>query len=593
MLFLKECIQSYNRIIAPNWIENYSWKENPKVDLMNGLLRLQQFNYSFFVLFCKSVLSGEYIKYPKHVQKLIEDFEEILAHENAIPDSETVNEEEVSRFKQELYKEYNSTENWIKDSLLHYRGLFSTVVEKIQLAEHKYIFNASSRYDHYDSSHILSDIVRYIIPVCKMDHSLYYDKESITDLILKREELLKGGKASQDNEVGLIYQAVLDKCSFLLKKLLFISGKSEYSLDFKKYTIDETNIEAKTFDWLIKRFDFLHKDIEDDDKIRLWQNKCSTNNIRTSEIIMLMKHYKKRGGSLNQIDNLISYFDDTLYSKLNHVFIKDKFNTHALKTIKNYLYNSRFSFKIKQKKYSYKDLLKDMEVIENIQKETSIKNFYPYRKAIQFLMGDIDNDLKNIPSHTELFDEKISLLEEYIKSFEDNLKWCYNINFYPFQLPFNECGVKYDSLNIFIFIPSSFSRPIGYVSLRDELIDIKTKFSFLKNKRDFIEENINIENIKQEVRKNEKKYMEILGVFMTVSAFLFGTIDFLSQGLGKEILTTSVLAFGVLLLLFNSSLYFITMQRENHWIDYVMNPRFVFSFITFVLYIVILIKTCL
>ena len=589
MSFIEQCILSYNEMIAPGWIESYHWMENPKRDYFNGLLHLEKFNSRFFVFFCKSVLSGEYIKKPKHVRKIIDDFNTILAHEYLLTFTET----EGEHFKSALYEEYKSTDNWIKYSLLYYKGLLSTVVEKIQMAEHNFIFNASSRYDHFDSSHVLSDIVRYVIPICSMDHSLSYDKESITNLIILREKLKKQGKASLDSELGLIYNIVLDKCSFLLKKLLFISGKSEYSLDFKTYFIDDKNIETTTFEWLNKRFDFLYKDLENNDEVKLWQRKCSTYNIRTSEIIMLMKHYQKRGGSLMQINNLITYFDNNLYNKLFRVFIKDKFNTHALKTIRNYLYNSRLSFKTNDKKYSYGELLKDMEIIENLQKETSIMNFYPYRKAILFLIEDITNDLKIFPYNTVLFDEKISLMEDYISKFENNLKWCYNINFYPFQLLFNECGVKYDSLGIYVFIPSSFSRPIEYISLRDELIEFKTKYSFFKNKRDFIEENITIENIKQEVNRIERKYMEILGVFITVSAFLFGTIDFLSQEKGNGVLMSSVLVFGIILLLFDSALYFITMPRERCFKDYILHPRFIFFSIVTLVYLIVLVKTCL
>ena len=576
-------------MIAPEWIESYEWNNRPKDDYIKGLHRLETFNSTFFVYFCKSILSGEYIKKTKQVLNYIDDFQRVLAHENERFFPET----EAGHLKFELYKEYKSTEDWIKTSLLHYKGLISTVIDKIEIAEHNYIFNASSRYDHFDSSHSLSDIVRYVIPICKMDHSLSYDNDSITNLILIREELKNKGKASSDSDIGLVYTIVLDKCSFLLKKLLFISGKSEYSLDFKTYFIDDNDIETTTFDWLNKGFDFLHKDIENKELVSLWQRKCATNNIRTSEIVMLMKHYQKHGGSLMQINNLITYFDDKLYNKLFHVFIKDKFNTHALKTIKNYLYNSRLSFKTKQKKYSYKELLEDMEVIENLQKETFIKNFYPYRKALLFLVDDITKDLNNRLGQTDLIDEKIQKLREYIEIYENNLRWCCNINFYPFQLLFNECGVKYESLGIYIFIPSSFSRPIEYKSLKDELITVKNQISFFENKRDFLEEKMNIENIKQEISKNERKYMEILGVFMTVSAFLFGTIDFLSQGNGKDVLITSVLAFGVLLLLFNSGLYFITMQREQHLGDYLKHPRFLFFLASTIIYLSILVKTCL
>lgn len=308
---------------------------------------------------------------------------------------------------------------------------------------------------------------------------------------------------------------------------------------------------------------------------------------------MLMKYYQKDGGTLNQINNLLVYFNK-LYDRLYKKVLYKDFDRHALNTTKNYLYNCRLSYKIQQSQYKFEEFVLDMKEIDNLQIETGIRNFYPYRKAVSFLINDISNDFdSNTFYRGEGIIDKIYLLEGYIERLEKSIVWCKNQNFYPFQLMFNECSVLYKELSIRLFIPSSFTRPIEYKILSDEIMEYKSKIVFFRNKLELLKEKDDIERIKQEIAKSERKYIEILGVFTAVITFLFGTIDFFSTAKKSADIIYPSLAIGLILLLFSSSIYFLTIPRLDKLSDYLYHPRFWFFGITSLVYLIILFKTIL
>ena len=158
---------------------------------------------------------------------------------------------------------------------------------------------------------------------------------------------------------------------------------------------------------------------------------------------------------------------------------------------------------------------------------------------------------------------------------------------------FNECLVLYKELSIRLFIPSSFTRPIEYKILSDEIMEYKSKIVFFRNKLELLKEKDDIERIKQEIAKSERKYIEILGVFTAVITFLFGTIDFFSTAKKSADIIYPSIAIGLILLLFSSSIYFLTIPRLDKLSDYLYHPRFWFFGITSLVYLIILFKTIL
>nr|DAS79848.1 MAG TPA: hypothetical protein [Caudoviricetes sp.] len=589
MNYLEECKQNYLDYFPVDWIDKLSWIDSKESisSFRSGFSNINNFVNLIFVLLSKSALSGEYI-HNENMSRIAKELKELTAHEYASPTSSVQNE-----LKDKLYKEYETIDKEIRICLTHYNSLWSLVSDKIDNSDHDYIFNVFSVTGNLIDNRLLTGFVRFIIPLCKMDHMLSFAKNSISDLILLREDLKKELQKYNSGDVGLVYKALFDKCSFLLKKMLHVSGKSEYCFNFKSYSIKDEDIEIDTLSNLYKRFIFLHGQNDEGIDVCEWQNKCLVKKIRISEIVMLMKYYQKDGGTLNQINNLLVYFNK-LYDRLYKKVLYKDFDRHALNTTKNYLYNCRLSYKIQQSQYKFEEFVSDMKEIDNLQIETGIRNFYPYRKAVSFLINDISNDFdSNTFYRGEGIIDKIYLLEGYIERLEKSIVWCKNQNFYPFQLMFNECSVLYKELSIRLFIPSSFTRPIEYKILSDEIMEYKSKIVFFRNKLELLKEKDDIERIKQEIAKSERKYIEILGVFTAVITFLFGTIDFFSTAKKSADIIYPSLAIGLILLLFSSSIYFLTIPRLDKLSDYLYHPRFWFFGITSLVYLIILFKTIL
>lgn len=581
MSFLEQCKQKYLDSFPIDWIEKYKWNSLPyaKQSFQSGLQKITEVENLFFTLLSKSVLSGEYI--PVDYNKMLDELDSIInltAHEYSNPNL-SQSTTPINNLKNQLYKKYESLDRSFKICLTHYKSLVSLVGEKLSLSLYDSIFNVFSVDGTLSRKQsTLGGFVECVIPLCKADYMLSYAKGSIKELILLREDLQKERKKYSSGIIGFIYQALFDKASFLLRKMLHLSGKSEYSLDFKRYSIEASSIEIESLNIFNRQFDYLHGDPYDKSDISSWQLRCHKNEASTADIILLMKYYQKNGGTEGQIHNLLDQFNK-IY---DNEYPKDKgyyFDQYSLATVKNYLYNCRFSFRVENKKYSYEDLLTDMQEISQIQDTTGIRNFFPFRKAILFLTKDIYTDLKKEVDNDleERIDEKISKLKEYLEELEGKIQWCKNLNYYPFQLSYGECLISYKELDINIFIPSTFTKPIDYKPLLDKLPDIKETIAFFRNKLDLLKEKREIQNIKSEISRSERKYIDILGVFTAVIAFLFGTINFHMNDHNDGISQLkSSLSLGVVLLLFSSSIYFLTIPRMKKVSDYFKHPRFWF-----------------
>lgn len=585
MIYIEECKRKYVEFFPVDWIEKLEWKDRDTslASYKEGFLRINNFEILCFELLSKSALSGEYINNVDRMPLFFDEIKELTAHEYSSP-----NPSIQSELRDSLYKEYQILDKNLRICSVQYYRLWSFVSNKIDNFDHDFIFNVYTSAGDPSGNRLLSGFIRFVIPLCQEDHMLSFAPNDISGLILRREEL-KNELEKYSGAVGIIYNALFDKCSFLLKKILHVSGKSEYCFNFKTYQIKKEDIQIDTFNELYERFEFLHGKDFDEAGISEWQHKCLSGSVRISEIVMLMKHYQKDGGTIRQINNLLDDFNKK-YNKLYKKVFNKKFNRHALNTTKNYLYNCRLSFKIKHTKYSFEDLCVDMEEIENIQAETGVKNFYPYRKAVIFLFEDIANDisLKLDYNYENSVIPKLELLKKFLSKLEIAIKWCENQHFYPFQLMFNECCIKHSVLNIRLFVPSSFTRPIKYDQLFEELEEYKLKEILFQNKIELLKEREKIEHIKADLAKSERKYIEILGVFTAIITFLFGSINFYSKTEDVTTLISSCLGFGIILLLFSSSIYFLTMPQLKTKKDYWQHPRFLFLGIASILYFAIL-----
>lgn len=261
---------------------------------------------------------------------------------------------------------------------------------------------------------------------------------------------------------------------------------------------------------------------------------------------------------IKQLKKQLKNSDSRLYQKA----FKSKFDNHSLCTLRNFMYNCRLAFLTKQPDFTLTALKEEMTKIETIHSDTIVNNFYPYKKAIIFIIAKIQEKFKKRDLDFD-YNETIALLEKYLKKFDDNIEWCELHKFYPIQLPFKECIIKNKVDGDSIILPSSVTRPIDYKHLKEEqsnyhvcLDNFRTSLIYLKDKKE-------IQSVKEEVKGIEKRYLEIGGILIGIVTFLFGTINIFTQSaISAQEMFRSVLGLGMVLILFASLLIIVI---ENYW----------------------------
>lgn len=579
--YIIDCINNYKKSFSPDWINHLSWEEESSIiSFQSGRITIEQFINSSFILLTKSVLSGEYL-FASTKERLIK-FEQLLSIDSN-PDPGSNN-----KFKNDLLKSFVNMNLDFNHAIKHYRKLINIVEDKVEPSNNDLLFSAFSKLRSSYKNNLYYSFEHHVIGLALKDHLLFFEDDIISKLILLREELQQ---IPIDNNIEIteIYKALLLKCTYLLKKLISRSNNLEYSLDFKRCIINIDDYDIDTLKELYENFEFLYgqRNLIYNQKIKKWQENYIQKKSKLSELIMLMKYYQKDNGSKEQINNLLLNFNE-VYDKIYIKKIKNGFDRYALDTIKNYLYNSRFAYLINHK-ISFNKLQEELNVIDLVQKETYIQNFHPYKKAINYLISLIQNELNN--NNIDFINFQVEFLNELIDKFEKSINWCSKRNFYPFQLMHNECFCKYN--NIDIFIPSSYTEPINYQELYNELSEYKFILISFKGQLEILSEKKEVLLMRDQMKLSEKRYLEILGAFTAIITFLFGCVNFFSTAKSVRDLTFSSFGLGIILLLFSSMIYFLTIPRMANFYDYLKHPRFWFFSLSSIIYFIVLLKTIL
>ena len=593
-IFIDDCRSLYSKYFPEDWIEKEKWdnQENATNSIGHCMANIQEFKNKFFVCISKSVLSGEYIVSENKVKEVRAYFEECAQKEHECPEPEQI-DDSVLEIKRMVYEEYEELDYNIEKMFFRYKSLIQKVKEKTDGLEHNIIVEAY-RIKTKTEPKLFSYFNNQIISTCIDEHRMRYDKDRMGEYLLMIQGIDLTLKEEPDEDVKYVFKVFREKVLLLLRKLYhFYNKKGEYTIDFTTYTLDADKFSIVILEDYLKKFGYVHEDKPiPNDYIEKIQSNCVQKTAKLSEFAILMKYYTSGNGSRGQIENLLADFN-RFYDSLYRKHINKTFDKHALDTLKNYMYNCRLSFLIRSKNYTVDDLIKDIDEISSIQKETKIKNYYPYRKALEFLKGKIKTRLgKNeLGNNKEVLLSWISIFNGFVERFEDNFRWCDNNNFYPIQLMYKECCVNIENDDEFkLFIPSSFTRPQNFEKIRESLNGFKSDTIFFREMSEFLEYREDVNSLRKDFKQSERKIIEIGGLFVTVITFLFGTIQIYSKNeMTAQALIMSTLAFGCLLMVFSSSIYFITLKQEYEDKSYFKSPRFWFFGAASIVYTLILI----
>lgn len=575
---LKKIIEIYTTTFPNNWIKSLNWSNETvsKNSYTSGIAKIHSFEEDVFICLSRALLKGEFLL------KTYEQIEDIC---NICQDEDCIDGD--NNLSNKLHLKFAQLNNDLYEVVRVYRFKVENINDKFKLLQHNYIVNAISQSTQrftYD----LFNIFMIITNICIQEYELSYNEEHIKDFILYKDLLAKTEKRYTSQNIKNVISSVCLKIDFLLHKLSHLSYNNtiEYYLDFNKQSID-ANANISENEELLNRFNyFMSPDKIPQECISVWQDKCYKKIARMWQMVLLMRYYTKVTKSRIQIENLIKQYDSfyiKMIPKTERVFDK-----YALRTVKNYMYNCRFSFYIKSN-INYRNFNIELNNIIDIQDRTNIYNFYPYKKAASYMLNDIRTSINN-GEGLKYIKEKKEFLDKILKNLIFTYKWCKNNQFYPFQLMYNECISSINKYKMVIFSPSSFTRPIKYDDLSDQIEKYKSDVNSIKNEIQIYEERLKIIELKNNIDKNRKTYIEIFSIFVTVTTFLVGCITIFTNvetpkvSLYDKIEHITLL--GVLLLMFISSAYFLILDKK----EYCNSPKFWFFSLTTVFYLLVLFK---
>ncbi|WPO80030.1 hypothetical protein [Flavobacterium sp. KACC 22761] len=246
----------------------------------------------------------------------------------------------------------------------------------------------------------------------------------------------------------------------------------------------------------------------------------------------LIKYYKDLKKDLTDLEKLITIFEN--YEP------KSDFDRLALNVSKNYLMNNILSLKINNINFSDIDNL--ISEYRKLQESSLVNNFFPYFKICSFLKKYIETNIsieelkiENL-TNVEIALEKLKIC---FKLYKKNVQWSENHLYYAYQLPCEEAKINInlkkgeEDITLSYFTSLGFSLSIDYTKYKDSLKEIE---SFILNFDNQIKSLKNIYSstnkliekqteIQAQLKEQEKKNLELLGIFSAIIALLFQGVN--------------------------------------------------------------------
>lgn len=533
------------------WIDALNWKDTPssKVSMNTGLTMIRETQSLIFVNFAKFALSGKHFIESYKTINSIKDW----CYEDVVIDAK-------SKYKTALQTEYRDFIVDILDSinLLHYH--IETTKEIFSAQHQNNYFNAIKRKRPIDLQGRNVKLLETVIDVCWAEYRFSFSDSFIQSILHSKEELKDALIGSSSEEKNVI-EASIKKVDLMLCKLAEFSKDKQisYNYNFQQSTISLESVIKDAMDkfhtpflQFIKPENLSNKDIED------WQKDSWGKDISMWKLVLLMRYYSKTTKNIIQINKVIE-----IYNKHYEESIRESsnlINDYAGRSVKNYMYNCRFSFLCQHNdNYTVNKLIEDLEQIEAIQNETFIKNYHPFQKAYLFLKNAIENEL-NGTQNQETLEYYLHLLKHCFEKFKASISWCQANQPYIYQLRFNYCTDNWNGIEV--FCPSSYCRPLRFKELYELIKDYSNEIWSLDQRIKNNPDRIRILSAQKEIENISKRNYELLSFFSTVVIFLVGLISiFIGNTASMQDKMEYVIVLGSILLLFVCLGYFIAGQR--------------------------------
>ena len=551
--YTKEELCRFKTTFSSTWVDTLKWSASEKQAFTEGKQVINVFREGFVVCMSKLVLSGDHLL---HETKLLDELSAIL---NGM--IEDVDPQDT--LKSRLTIEYQSM---LKDLI----DIIRLVKNHISQTKKRFLPNNVVISGNFiplgRNRHKMVSVMDLVCDSCEVEYKFSYNDEYIRDLLLTRQ-YISDFRSEFDGDLKVILNTVFCKVELLLGKLSAFSANKRivYYCDLKLETIELEQCDKykkDDFRYLFQKY--LDPSKIDDITILEWQQDSQKKDVSMWQLAFLMRYYTKCTKSIQQIENLIKlatrHHEEYVYGKEHNVV-----NDYSDKSFLNYMHNSRFSFLCQcDKQYSYKLMRKDLLTIEALQAETFILNYHPYQTAIDYTIKVIETILSQ-DCYEDIF-HYVTDLKEYFQKFKSNVAWCKKNQPYLVQLRFNFSSITFEGCDFKTFCPSSFCRPLRFGDLDEKVVAYAGKIALLEyeaqnqwNRKVVLEAKSKIDNM-------ERKNMEQMGLFITITTFLVGLLSIFIGNDGSVSITEKmyyVIALGFILIIFISLGYFAVRDKYD------------------------------
>lgn len=548
-------IKMFRESFPDQWVESLAWaSEQESLDsCAQGLRKIKSVADATFVAFATLALSGDHLRFSTEG---LDTLLEMLGSE--------IIEDEANGPKGKLQRRFQSFLEATKAATLLVKHHCNITANQFKVhSSTDEIFNVIGYSHDVQNTDSWVNVLDTILDVCSFEYRFSYNRTRIRELIIKREDLSFYQKKSSNPEIEKMISITISKIDLLLLKLSHFAKdkRIEYQFNFNKTVVSplQSNFdESKEYANFLKFID-PQKHITTND-VYEWQSHKENNWAGMWQMVLLMRYYTNVTKDVQQADNLLNEYESFYSEKKKEMFYD--FNRYALRSVRVYMHNCVLSLKCKVKNCLSFDGLKElMKNIQTIQNECFIYNYHPYQKAIEYTIELIDSDIKRKVQKCVLVD-KFSQLKAWYEIYQRNIDWCREYQCYAFQLTFKEC-TKFDRKapqEPKVFFPSSFSRPLKFHEIYQRKEKIGLRINRLEYEVDNYDDILALKSAQEKVEGMERKNMETMGLFVTVTTFLVGLLSIFIGNNGDVSIVEKmhyVITLGTILLLFVCIGYFV------------------------------------
>lgn len=562
-----------------DWISSYSF--NTELEIQNSstgiFSRINSISNLLYDKLNLSILTGEYLE----IEKVKTELDLLSQKISAIPLTIELDQTKIDLQNQIASNLLFHLVNPLKNSIKDYKIFINALNRNLKYSEQSVLFESLSNSqifsfninEHLFDSSKLSKVFAYNLRIAKIDHNLCVKKEILNELLLLKNEFEK----TISNSLKVIDKILIDKCNYLIKKILYRFQEDSknylYAFDFEDKEIHPEDIKIEYYD----EFDIItqghyEKTTNHAQTRRKWLEQVY-NKIENNETLcfkdyhIAIKEYKDETKNLHQLENLNKKFKELYKLKIENKN-NTTFNRRSLQVTYNYMLNNEFSFMLNSNEVTYDNILEKYKEICNLQSTSRIKNYFPTIRFASYLTLKIDLLFKEAPVKSNIIRPFIEKLERVLKDAYVNYEWCKDKNFLSFQLPFDECTLKknIDTVDYNFFLSSSFVLPLNYEKIKEELKELSRrleKFKTLLEVHDNLQSEKNsIIELRENIKKNDRRSIEILGIFSAIVLFTSSSVQIFSiDGITFKDGLKFMLCYSFSLTLFIFLIWLIT--REN------------------------------